>query len=123
MCYNELLSSSTNKSKTSWKTIIIETGTTSNKKFIQMEFKLGNRNISTKQSTNIFNNYFINSVVELITQQPRTQWATFSLRESFHYEFPQIINLPVTETEVICTISSLKIKLHLVMMVYPVLTY
>ena len=32
----------------------------------------------------------------------------FSLRESFPYEFPQIINIPVTEAEVICAISSLK---------------
>ena len=34
----------------------------------------------------------------------------FSLRESFPYEFPQIINMPITETKVICTISSLKNK-------------
>ena len=33
----------------------------------------------------------------------------FSLRESFPYEFPQIIN-PITEAEVICAISSLKNK-------------
>ena len=32
----------------------------------------------------------------------------FSLRESFAYEFPQIIYIPVTETEVRCTTSSLK---------------
>jgi len=34
----------------------------------------------------------------------------FSLRESFPYEFPQIINIPVTEIEFICAISSLKNK-------------
>jgi len=34
----------------------------------------------------------------------------FSLRESFTYEFPQIINIPFTEAEVICAISSLKNK-------------
>jgi len=34
----------------------------------------------------------------------------FSLRVSFPYEFQQIINIPITETEVICTISSLKNK-------------
>ena len=32
----------------------------------------------------------------------------FSLRESFPYEFPQITNIPITETKVTCTISSLK---------------
>jgi hypothetical protein len=101
--YNEL-SYFTNKPKTSWNISINEIGTASNRKFIQMEFKLGNRNISTKQSANIFNNYFINFVDELITQQPKTEWAMFSHREPFPYEFLQIINFPITETEVICTI-------------------
>jgi hypothetical protein len=36
--------------------------------------------------------------------------AIFSLRESLPHEFPQIINIPVTEAEVICPISSLKNK-------------
>ena len=34
----------------------------------------------------------------------------FSLMESFPCDFPQIIYIPVTETEVICTISSIKKK-------------
>jgi len=59
-----------------------------------------------KQSAQIFNHYFINSVADLITQQPKTVLANFSLRESFPHEF----NIPVTETEVICTLSSLKNK-------------
>jgi len=73
MYYNKSLSSSTNKSKTSWNISINEIGTASNKKFIQMEYKLGNGNISTKQSANIFNNCCIISVDELITQQPKTE--------------------------------------------------
>ena len=32
----------------------------------------------------------------------------FSLRESFPYEFPQIVYISVTKTEVRCTTSSLK---------------
>jgi hypothetical protein len=55
-------------------------------------------------------NYFINSVDELITQQPKTESAIFSLRESIPLEVPQIINIPVTEAEVICTITALKNK-------------
>ena len=34
----------------------------------------------------------------------------FSLRDSFPHEFPQIIYFPITETEVISTVSSLKNK-------------
>jgi hypothetical protein len=75
---------------------------------IHSECKFGNRNISTKQSAKIFNNHTTNYVDELITQQPNNESLIFSLMESFPYEFPQIINIPVTETQVICTISSLK---------------
>jgi len=32
----------------------------------------------------------------------------FSLRELFPYEFPQIINIPIAEAEVICVIYSLQ---------------
>ena len=62
MCYNELLSSSTNKSKTSWNIINNEIGTASSQTFTQTEFKLVNKNISINQLAEIFNNCFINSV-------------------------------------------------------------
>jgi hypothetical protein len=104
MYYNKL-SSSTNKSKTSWNIINNETDTASSKKF-----KLGNKVIGTNQSAKIFNNYIINSVDELITRQQKIESALFSLRESFPYEFTQIINIPITDAEVICAISSLKNK-------------
>jgi len=110
MYYNDMLSSSTNKSKTSWDIISNEIGTASRKKFTQTEFKLGNKIIGPNQSAKVFNKYFIKSVDKLITQQPNTESAKFSLRESFPYEFPQIINILITEAEVICAISSLKDK-------------
>ena len=58
-----------------------DTGTASNKRLIETEFKLGNKNIGMKHSAKIFNNYFINSVYELITQQPKIDSAIFSFRE------------------------------------------
>jgi hypothetical protein len=54
-----------------------EIGTASGKKFTQTEFKLGNKIIGTNQSAKIFNNYFINGVDKLITQQPNTESAIF----------------------------------------------
>jgi hypothetical protein len=81
MYYNELLSSSKNKRKTSWNIINNEIGTTSSKKFTQAEFELGNKIIGTNQLAKIFKNYSINNVDELITQQPNTESAMFSLRE------------------------------------------
>jgi len=67
MYYNELLSSPTNKLKTSWNIICNEIGTASSKQFSKTEFKLGNKNMNIKNPAKIFNNYFINSVVELST--------------------------------------------------------
>jgi hypothetical protein len=108
--HNKLFSLSTNKSETSWNIINKEIDTASSKKFTQTEFKLRNKIIGTNQSAKIFNNYFINSVDELITWQPSTESALFSLRESFPYEFPQTINIPITEVQVICAICLLKNK-------------
>jgi hypothetical protein len=50
----------------------------SNKKLTQTEFKLGNKTINVNQAAKTFNNYFINSVDELITQQPQTESAIFT---------------------------------------------
>ena len=65
--YNEMLTLSTNL-KCLGSFINNEIGTASNKKLTQTEFKLGIKNVSMKQPAKIFNNYFINSVDELITQ-------------------------------------------------------
>jgi len=108
MLSSELLFLYTNLSKTFWDIIKNEIYTASSKKFTQTEFELDNKIISTNQSGNIFNNYFINCVDEVITQQRNTESAMFSLRESLLYEFPQIINIPITEIEFIYAISSLK---------------
>jgi len=61
----------------SWNIGDNEIVTTSNKKFIQIEFKLSNKNISTKQSPKIFNNYIINYVDEFIKQQANNESAVF----------------------------------------------
>ena len=87
MYYNEMLTSSTNKSKMSQNITNNETGTASKMRITQSELKFVNKNIGMKQSTKIFSNYFTNSVDELITQKPKTESAMFSLKESFPYEF------------------------------------
>jgi len=108
--YNELLSLSTNKSKTYWNVIYNEIGTASSKHFSQTESKHCNKNINIYLPAKISNNYVTNCVDELITYQPKTESAMCSLTELFRYEFPHIISIPMNETEVICTISSLKNK-------------
>jgi len=49
----------------------------------------------------MFNNFFTNSVDELITQHQKIEMTIFSLPESFPREFSQIINIPLTERKVI----------------------
>jgi hypothetical protein len=52
--YNEMLTSSTNKSKMSWKIINNEIGRVSNMKFTQTEFRNGNETINSKKSSKVF---------------------------------------------------------------------
>jgi hypothetical protein len=110
MYYNEMLTSSTNKSKMSWKIINNEIVHVYNKKFTQTEFRNGNEAINIKKAAKSSNTYFINSVDKFITQYPKNESAILSLREAFPCDFPQIVNIPITATEVICSISSLKNK-------------
>ncbi|GFG38975.1 hypothetical protein Cfor_07998 [Coptotermes formosanus] len=110
MYYNDLITSSTTKSKTSWNIINSEIGTASNKRHTQTEFNLGSKTININQAAKTFNSYLINLVYDLITQDSNSELALSSLRESFPYEFPQITNIPISEAEVTSTTSSLKNK-------------
>jgi hypothetical protein len=65
MYCNDLITSSTTKSKISWNIINSEIGKASNKRYTQTEFNLGSKTININQAATTFNNYFINSVDEL----------------------------------------------------------
>ncbi|GFG31309.1 hypothetical protein Cfor_12872 [Coptotermes formosanus] len=80
MYYNDMITSSATKSKTSWNIINSEIGTASNKRYTQTEFNLGSKTINVNQAAKTFNNYFINSVAELITQDSNSELALSSLR-------------------------------------------
>ena len=81
-------------------------------KWNKWKFKLGNKNISTYQSAKNFNNYFINSINELITLQPGLNQQCFHV--GYHFLMSShkssVLQYIVHITEVICTISSLKNK-------------
>jgi hypothetical protein len=110
MYYNEMLTSSTNKPKMSWKIINNEIGHVYNEKFSQTEFRNGNETINVKKAAKSFKKYFINSVDKLITLYPKNESALLSLREAFPCDFHQIINIPITLAEVVFSISSLRNK-------------
>ena len=50
---------------------------------------------------------FLNTA-DLITQKPNYDFAIALLEKIFPSGFPSIVNFPVTEAEVKCTISSIK---------------
>jgi hypothetical protein len=105
-----LLASSNNKSKTSWNIINSETGKMNTIVHTPSEFKLGNKLIHKDQSTEAFNNFFLNVVEELKIEQANLELASLLLNKSFPDGFPEMINIQITESEIICTIASLKNK-------------
>ena len=73
-----------------------------------MEFNLGSR--SNYNPANVFNKYYLNIFDELRIQQTNIESTKFSLKEVFLQGLPEIINIPVTESEVKCIIKVLKNK-------------
>jgi hypothetical protein len=64
MYYNDLITSSTTKSKTSWIIINSEIGKAFNNRYTQTDFNLGSKTININKAAKAFTNYFINSVDE-----------------------------------------------------------
>jgi hypothetical protein len=110
MYYSELLVSSNNKSKTSWNIINSETGKMNTIVHTPSEFKLGNKRIHKDQSAEAFNNFFLNVVEELNIEQANIELASLLLNKLFPDGFPEMINIPITESVIIYTIASLKNK-------------
>jgi hypothetical protein len=75
------------------------------------EFKLGNKLIHKDQSAEVFNKFFfLNVVEESNIEQANIELASLSLNKLFPDDFPEMINIPITESDMICTIASLKNK-------------
>jgi hypothetical protein len=102
MYYNDTL--------TSWSIIKGEIGKANSKHHTLAEFKLGNKIIHINHISEAINNYFFNLVDELNIQQANTESAILSSGEKFPNSFPKIINVPIIEVEITCTITSLKNK-------------
>jgi hypothetical protein len=94
----------------SWNIINSETGKMNNIVHTPSEFKLCNKLIHKDQSVEAFNNFFLNVVEELNIEQANNKLASLLLNKSFPDGFPEMISIPVTESEIICTIASLKNK-------------
>jgi hypothetical protein len=104
--YNELIRTSGNKNKTLWKIINKESGKFNLTKNIPTEFNLGSR--FHYNPTKAFNKYCLN-IIELRIES-NIESTKFSLKAAFPQGFPERIKIPVTESEVKCTIKVLKNK-------------
>jgi hypothetical protein len=72
-----------------------------------MEFNLGSR--FCNNPANAFNKYYLN-IIDEVRIQSNIESTKFSLKGAFPQGFPEIINIPITELEVKCTIKVLKNK-------------
>jgi hypothetical protein len=104
MFYDEMITASTNKTKVSWN-IKSEIGREQNKKFSYSELRVGNVKIDIKNAPNIFNSYFLSSVNKLIHQCSNSECALPHLQEEFSDKFSEIVITPITEAEVLSTVS------------------
>jgi hypothetical protein len=110
MYYNNIISQSDNKSKTSWRILRNEMGVIKNNKKLQTTYKIENQCIRSNDAANAFNDYFINIMDTLPISKFDIDHAVQLLQNSFPQGFPDMPNIPITESEIICTIKSLKSK-------------
>jgi hypothetical protein len=73
-----------------------------------MELNFGNR--FQVNPADVFNKYYLNIIDDRKIQQANIESTKFSLKVAFCQGFAEIINIPITESEVKCTFKLLKIK-------------
>jgi hypothetical protein len=69
---------------------------------------LGIRSLNRSNATSVFNKYYLYVTDELRIQKANIESTKVSLKEAFSQGFPDVINIPITESEVKCTIKVLK---------------
>jgi hypothetical protein len=99
-----------NKSKTSWRILRNYIGVIKNNKKLQTTYKIENQCISSNNAANAFTDYFINIMDTLPRSKFDIDHAVQLLQNSFPHGLPDMPNIPITESEIICTIKSLKSK-------------
>jgi hypothetical protein len=110
MYYNNIISQCENKSKTSWRILRNKIGIIKNNKELQTTYKIENQCIRTNSAANTLNDYFINIMDTLPINKFDIDHAVQLLQNSFPQGFPDMPSIPITETEIISTIKSLKSK-------------
>jgi Notch-like protein len=110
MYYSSLIMSSENKSKTAWNIIKIESGKSNTTMHLPSFFKFDDSIIHSDYVDEVFNDYFCNLINKLNVNSPSMVSAMQLLRTSFPNGFSTLKVVPLTDAEVLCTITSLKNK-------------
>jgi len=66
--------------------------------------------INPIQIANAFNGYFINVVDSLQTEHVNMHHALKLLQSYLPHSSPEMLNIPITETDTVCTINSMNSK-------------
>ena len=111
LCCSNMISSSKNKSRSLWRIIRDEKGKSGTNNQTSTSFKSDNLIINPIQIANAFNDYCIN-VADNISDQSMSviDHALKLLQNSFPQGFPEMINIPITEIAIVCTVNSVNNK-------------
>jgi hypothetical protein len=85
-------------------------GVIKNNKKLKTTYTIENQCIRSNSAANAFNDYFINVMDTLPISKFDIDHAVQLLQNYFPQGFPDMPNIPVRESEIICTIKSLKSK-------------
>jgi hypothetical protein len=108
--YNKLLNSTENKTKVTWSIVRNETGKVQNVNHVPSAFNLNQSSIHIDHAAEAFNDYFLNLVDNLKMYNVDADLAISLLKRRFANEYSDMIVIPITESELICTIASIKSK-------------
>jgi hypothetical protein len=108
--YNSLLMTAEKKSKTTWSIVKNEIGKLKNNNNTHLVFSLGNSFIQLDLADEAFNDYILDVVEKLNIGKVDIYYALLSRNNSSSQDFPDMIIILGTESEIISTSASLKNK-------------
>jgi hypothetical protein len=87
-----------------------ESGKMNNNEQMALRLHSNNTIICQAQAADVFNKYFLNLTNILKSGYMDNGSAILFLKSSFPKGFPKVVKIPITEAELVSTISSLNLK-------------
>jgi hypothetical protein len=108
--FRHLLDTSENKTKTMWTSINRVTRKAKKSSHLPHLFKMNNMVVSIEESTEAFNNYFLNIMNDLQIQTDTDISPISLLKNAYQNDFSEMNIIPVTEGEIQSIICSMKAR-------------